>query len=67
MTMVVARVPAKQSKLATAEMRQTGELLIEPDVQVLLPPTVVPGLIKALTLQLEKYEERFGPVPKEKD
>jgi hypothetical protein len=52
------RVPTKPNQAVI----QSGELRLEPAVQLLIPPTVVPGLIRALTTQRNNYESQFGPI-----
>jgi len=34
-------------------------MVIEPEVQLIIPTTLVPGLIRALTAQKEVYEELY--------
>jgi Protein of unknown function (DUF3467) len=46
----------------TIEQAKTGEMRLETTVQVLLPPTIIPGLIKALTTTKEQYEAMVGPI-----
>jgi hypothetical protein len=55
-------VPAKlpTSKLNAA--RETGNLVLEPLVQLVIPAAIVPGLISALTSQRASYEEKFGKI-----
>jgi hypothetical protein len=57
-----ARVPTKATPAQAATVRDTGILQVEPQAQMLLPPALVPGLIRALQTQLEKYEEQHGKV-----
>lgn len=57
-----AQVSAKLSKSALAEMGNTHELIVEPSAQFMLPPTLIPLLINALSTQLQKYEQEFGKV-----
>jgi hypothetical protein len=63
-TILVGRVPTKPTREIRATFEAGKELVLEPDVQILVAPTMVPGIIKALQSQLEKYEQRFGSVGK---
>ena len=38
---------------------------VEPVLQLVIPPRVIKGLIKALTEQCLKYEAQFGPIAAE--
>jgi hypothetical protein len=64
-SLICARLPAKISKEKIEEVKQTGTLTVEPDVQIVIPTTLVPGLIKALTIQKEAYESMFKTQIKE--
>ena len=61
-TITVVRVPTKLSPEAMASAKKTGEVRLEPQLQLLLPPRVIPGLIDALKKQLDSYEKSFGPM-----
>lgn len=54
------RVPARFGPSKVAEMKETGLLVVEGEVQLILPPTIIPGLIRALSSQKEKYEKTMG-------
>lgn len=56
----VVRVPTKFPSSLLAEARTTGEIVVEPQVNILLPPTLIPGLIRALESQRDLYERNFG-------
>ncbi|MCW5800442.1 MAG: DUF3467 domain-containing protein [Nitrospira sp.] len=60
-----AKVPAKLrlDQLSAAENK--GTLQIEPLVQVEVPPRLLPGIIKALTIQKEKFETQLGQIESE--
>jgi len=55
------RVPTKLS-LARSEEAKSGTLKFEPLVQVILPPTLIPGLIRALMTTKEAFEKISGPI-----
>ena len=57
-----ARLPTKPSRLELEEARETGELVVDPEFQILVPPTLLDGLIEALVASKEKYESLFGPI-----
>ena len=54
-----ARVPTKLS-VARTEEAKGGTLRLEPLVQVMIPPTLLPGLIRALSITKEGYEKLVG-------
>ena len=51
------RVPAKLSEEQMSEAKSTGTLTLPIDFQIVLPPTVIPGLIDALKNQLALHKE----------
>ncbi len=61
------QVPGKFSAEELAVAQETGVLNLEPAFQMILPPTIVRGLIKALESQLELYEKQFGEIPQRED
>jgi hypothetical protein len=44
------------------EQLQTGTMRLPALVQILLPPTIIPGLIKALIISKEQHEALLGPI-----
>ena len=52
------RLPARFGPTAKTELESTGVLLINAEVQILFPPTMLPGLIRALSSQQDAYEKR---------
>jgi len=52
------RVPSKLSSSRTKDAQVSGSLTFEPTVQVVIPPTLLPGLIKAMTITKDQYEEK---------
>ena len=58
----VARVPTKLNASASAFAKEHGELVLEPQVQILFPPQLIAGLIKALEVQRDEYETHFGKI-----
>lgn len=60
--MAVARLPTKPSAEQMHEMRTDGVLNVEAELVLLMPPTLIPGLIRALNTQREVYEAQFGAI-----
>lgn len=59
-----ARLPTKPSRDETEAARASGEIVVEPEFQILVPPTLLPGLIVALQQTQDNYETIFGPIRK---
>jgi hypothetical protein len=57
-----ARVPTKLGVDRTDEARAAGTLRIDPSMQIVFGPTLLPGLIRALTTIKGAYETTFGPI-----
>jgi len=60
--MLWAQVSARQSRAQMEEIQTTGELRVEPMAQLMIPPTLLPSLIRALVNQKEKYEKEHGKI-----
>jgi hypothetical protein len=54
-----ALAPTRLTAVKVEEMK-SGGLKVEALVQILLPPTVIPGLIRALTITKEQHETMVG-------
>jgi hypothetical protein len=54
------RLPAIPTAEQIAAARETGALTVEADVRLIIPPTMMVGLLDALTKQREKYEKACG-------
>lgn len=61
-TILAGRVPAKMSAERFAQIKETGLLQLEPDVTLMVAPTLLPGLIRALQTQQDKWEKANGPI-----
>jgi hypothetical protein len=60
-TLLCGRMPGKLTPAKLSEVKELdGALIIEPEVQLIIPTALVPGLIRALTAQKETYEKNFG-------
>lgn len=62
----VLRIPDKLSPEQTQLAKKGGAVPIEPILQLIIPPRLIDGLIKALNIQKEKYEQENGPIRYEK-
>ena len=56
------RIPTKVSPAQAATVRETGVLELEPEAQIMLPPNLVPALIRVLETEVAKYEEQHGTI-----
>jgi hypothetical protein len=56
-----ARMPAKLSPEKLEEAR-AGTLTLTSDVQILIPATLIPGLIRALNTHKTVHEQRYGTI-----
>jgi hypothetical protein len=61
-TLACAKLRSKLSPSEFAAATESGQLTVEALVQITFPPTLMPGLLKALTTQRDLYEKRFGPI-----
>jgi hypothetical protein len=59
--LLFARMPTKlpPEKLDEA---MSGNLTLTSDVQILIPATLIPGLIRALNTQKANHEQRYGTI-----
>ena len=62
----VLRIPDKLSPEQTELAKKGSPVLLEPILQLIIPPRLIDGLIKALSIQKEKYERENGPIRHEK-
>jgi hypothetical protein len=60
-----ATMPARHNQSKIAELKATRVLTLNADVQLIIPPTLLPGLISALTIQKEKFEKEMNMELKE--
>lgn len=59
-SIIGGRLPAKLSEEKIQEIQSSGALTVEPDVHIVIPVTLVPAIIRALTGQKELYEKLYG-------
>jgi hypothetical protein len=61
-SLIVAKLPGRFTAEELSAAATTGELEVEPLLQLYLPPTLIPALIKALNTQKDAFEEMQGPI-----
>jgi hypothetical protein len=59
-SMIFATMPAKLSAAKIEEIQATGSIPLQAQLTVNFPPTLLVGLIRALTTQKEQYEKAMG-------
>lgn len=62
----VLRIPTHLTPEQTELAKKGSTVPVEPILQLIIPPRLVEGLIKALSIQKEKYEQEHGPIRHEK-
>jgi hypothetical protein len=62
----VLRAPAQLTPEQTELAKKGNPLLVEPTLQLIIPPRLIDGIIKALNIQKDKYEQTYGPIRHEK-
>ena len=62
----VLRIPVQLTPEQTELAKKGNPVPIEPILQLIVPPRLVDGLITALSIQKEKYEQEHGPIRHEK-
>jgi hypothetical protein len=55
-----ARVPTKLPQGRMEEVQRSGAMIVSADVQLVFPPTLIPGLIRALNTIKDAYEKATG-------
>ena len=58
----VARLPSKLTPERLAGAQDSGHLEVDAELQILFAPSLLIGLIRALSAQKEAYEAEFGPL-----
>lgn len=59
------RVPAKLVPSEINILKESGEINVEPIVHLIIPATIIDGLINALTRQKEVYKQQQSKIPSE--
>ena len=65
--LTVARIPTKFNSFRLKEFKEKGVLDVEPDLQIVIPITIIRSLIRALEIQVNLYEENFGKIDKREE
>lgn len=65
--LIAARLPTKPSAAILAQAAERGELVLEPEVQIMFPARIIGSLISALQVQRDEYERRFGKIVRQVD
>ena len=55
-----ARLPTKPSRAEMADAAASGEIVVDPEFQIVIPHTLMSGLISALQSVQTKHVETFG-------
>lgn len=58
--LTAGRLPARMTDEQKQDIEENMRLLVEPTLQLLIPPNLINGLIKALNTQKDMYEKHFG-------
>ena len=58
-----AKLPTKLRPQQLLDVKAGQPLQVEPLLQIEIPTRLIKGLIRALTVQVEIYEKRYGPIP----
>jgi hypothetical protein len=59
-TITVTKLPSEFSEEQRDSLNKKRPITLEATLQLVVTPALIRGLIKALTMQAEKYESRFG-------
>ena len=58
----IARIPTKPGREEMAFAEASGEIVVDAEMQILLPPTLIDGLLSALQTTKDNFETAFGPI-----
>jgi hypothetical protein len=61
-TLALARVPSRLPVAQISGPQSAAPLTLDAAVQLVVPPTLVPALIRVLSAQKEQYEKQFGEI-----
>lgn len=59
-SLTAVRAPTKLSPAVLEMVRAEGTLTLDADIQLVIPPTMIPGLIRALSISKDQYEQSTG-------
>ena len=60
-----AHVPTTFPTKVIDEAKHSGVITLQPLIRLIVPPTLIAGIIKALQAQKSKYEDSFGKIKDE--
>ncbi|SRR5258708_512517 len=60
--LTVGKLPSRFSAEDLRAATETNVVFVEPILQLFVPPTLFPGLIRALTIQKDAYEKLRGEI-----
>jgi hypothetical protein len=61
-SIICARTPTKPDATALELAKKSGVYPIEASTMLIVPPSLMKGLVRAMQLQIEKYETSFGQI-----
>ena len=61
-SLFMTQLPSKLSVTALQDAKDSGTINVEPDLNITVPPTLIPGLISALQRQQVEFEKLFGTI-----
>ena len=64
-SLTAGRTPAKLTADQLEAARKGEVLTFDAEIQLIIPPTMVPGLIRALTITKDQYEKATGATIKD--
>ena len=66
-TISALRLPSQLSPEQKVYARKKEPVPMEPTLQLVIPTTLIKGLINALSIQCQKYEAKFGAIPSKEE
>jgi hypothetical protein len=61
-TISVGKTQSRLSAQQMEDVQKTGQIRVEAILQLVIPPTLLPSLINAMTIQKDLYEKMHGPL-----
>jgi hypothetical protein len=65
-SIAVMRMPTQLTPEQTEMAKKRNTVLVEPILELIVAPRLVDGLIRALSIEKEKYEREHGPIRSER-
>jgi hypothetical protein len=66
-SVLCTRIPTKPDQATMDLVREKGIYSVEATASLIVPPTLMRGLIRAMQAQVDKYQEKFGRIVGEKE